>query len=68
MTDPMERLESKIAFFDEELSQLRDAVDIQQQQILSLESQCESLRLRLADALSGDGNATSDDNSPPPHY
>ncbi|MEO0576257.1 MAG: SlyX family protein [Pseudomonadota bacterium] len=68
MTDPMERLESKIAFFDEELSQLRDAVDIQQQQILSLEGQCESLRLRLADALSGDNNAAADDNTPPPHY
>ncbi|MEL6870341.1 MAG: SlyX family protein [Pseudomonadota bacterium] len=68
MQNEIEDLQSRVAFLDSEVTGLRDTVDVQQQQILALERLCESLRLRLVDALAGQSNATEGDNQPPPHY
>ncbi|MEL6949639.1 MAG: SlyX family protein [Pseudomonadota bacterium] len=65
--EDIEALETRIAFYEQELSELRDAIDAQQQQILAVERRAELLMQRIADLIEG-GSATGDGDERPPHY
>lgn len=71
-TAHIETLESRIAFLDQELSELRDSVDAHQRQILALEQLCATLTQRLRDVLDtvgdGDGATEAGGHEVPPHY
>ncbi|MEO0615288.1 MAG: SlyX family protein [Pseudomonadota bacterium] len=65
--EQVEALETRIAFYEQELSELRDAIDAQQQQILAVERRAELLMQRIADLIEG-GSASGDGDERPPHY
>ncbi|MFK8053200.1 MAG: SlyX family protein [Woeseiaceae bacterium] len=70
--DKIEMLESKIAFLEQELHDMRESVDAHQRQILDLEKTCELLTSRLRNVLDtigdGEGAETSTGFEVPPHY
>lgn len=63
----IEALETRIAFYEQDLEALREAVDAQQQQILALEQRNTLLVQRLADLVEG-GGAEGPGDERPPHY
>jgi SlyX protein len=66
--DQVDRLEMKIAFQEDLLQQLDDAVLAQQQQILLLEDQVRVLSEQLQQIATTRPDATSGVDEPPPHY
>lgn len=67
--DKVAQLESKLAFLEQDVSDLRDSVDAHQRQILALERHCEVLTDRLRQAIEdGDTGAGSTTDERPPHY
>ena len=65
--EQIEALETRIAFYEQELNELRDAIDAQQQQILTVERRAELLMQRIADLIES-GSAAGDGDERPPHY
>lgn len=65
--EQIEALETRIAFYEQELNELRDAIDAQQQQIMAVERRAELLMQRIADLIES-GSASGDGDERPPHY
>jgi SlyX protein len=63
----LEDIESRVAFVDQAVAELQETVDLQQRQILELEQRCQTLALRLADALEDRADGDGADERPP-HY
>ncbi|MBT3461888.1 MAG: SlyX family protein [Gammaproteobacteria bacterium] len=66
--DQVDRLEMKIAFQEDLLQKLDDAVVVQQQQILLLEDQVRVLSEQLQQIATTRSDAMSVVDEPPPHY
>ena len=66
--DQVDRLEMKIAFQEDLLQKLDDAVFAQQQQILLLEDQVRVLSEQLQQIATTRSDAMSVVDEPPPHY
>ena len=66
--DHLDRLEMKIAFQEDLLQKLDDAVFVQQQQILLLEDQVRVLSEQLQQIATTRPDAISVVDEPPPHY
>jgi len=66
--DQVDRLEMKIAFQEDLLQKLDDAVFAQQQQILLLEDQVRVLSEQLQQIATTRPDAMSVVDEPPPHY
>ena len=66
--DQVDRLEMKIAFQEDLLQKLDDAVFAQQQQILLLEDQVRVLSEQLQQIATTRSDAISVVDEPPPHY
>ena len=66
--DQLDRLEMKIAFQEDLLQKLDDAVFVQQQQILLLEDQGRVLSEQLQQIATTRPDAISVVDEPPPHY
>jgi SlyX protein len=64
--DPLERVQSKIAYLERALVELSDAVFRQHQDIQSIEAQLKAIRERMAGTLSDD--ARTPEQERPPHY
>lgn len=68
MTDArLDDIESRVAFVDQAIAELQETVDLQQRQILELEQRCQTLALRLADAIENPPDGDTADERPP-HY
>lgn len=67
--DNVTQLESKLAFLEQDVSELRDSIDAHQRQILALERHCELLTERLREAIeAGEAGAGTTTDERPPHY
>lgn len=66
--DQLVRLEMKIAFQEDLLQKLDDAVFVQQQQILLLEDQVRVLSEQLQQIATTRPDSISVVDEPPPHY
>jgi len=64
--DPLERVQSKIAYLERAVVELSDAVFRQQQDIQSLEAQLKAIRERIAGTPSDDVRTLEQER--PPHY
>jgi SlyX protein len=64
--DPLERVQSKMAYLERAIVELSDAVFRQHQDIQSLEAQLKAIRERLASAPSDDARTLEQER--PPHY
>ena len=64
--DPLERVQSKIAFLERAIVELSDAVFRQHQDIQSIEAQLKAIRDRMAGMPSDDGRTLEQER--PPHY
>jgi SlyX protein len=64
--DPLERVQSKIAYLERAIAELSDAVFRQHQDIQSLEAQLKAIRERMAGAPSDDVRTLEQER--PPHY
>ena len=69
MTDQqrIDALETRIAFYEQDMERLRDDIDAQQIKILALERHSELLAQRIADLVEAGGDAAPVDERPP-HY
>jgi uncharacterized coiled-coil protein SlyX len=63
--DPLERVQTKIAFLEHAIAELSDAVFRQHQDIQSIEAQLKAIRERMAGAQSDDARL---EQERPPHY
>lgn len=68
MSERIDEIESRIAFMDETIIELRDSVDAHQQQILMLERRCAVLADRLKAALDAAPGDSEGEDERPPHY
>ena len=64
--DPLERVQTKIAYLEHAMAELSDAVFRQHQDIQSIEAQLKAIRERMAGAPSDDGRTLEQEQ--PPHY
>jgi SlyX protein len=64
--DPLEQLQSKIAYLERAVVELSDALFRQHQDIQSIESQLKALRDRMAGTPSDDPRTLEQER--PPHY
>jgi SlyX protein len=64
--DPLERVQSKMAYLERAIVELSDAVFRQHQDIQSLEAQLKAIRERMAVAPSDDARTLEQER--PPHY
>ena len=64
--DPLEQVQSKIAYLERAIVELSDAVFRQHQDIQSLEAQLKAMRDRMAGAPADD--ARTPEQERPPHY
>jgi uncharacterized coiled-coil protein SlyX len=64
--DPLERVQSKIAYLERAVVELSDAVFRQHQDIQSIEAQLKAIRERMAATSSEDLRALEQER--PPHY
>jgi SlyX protein len=64
--DPLERVQSKIAYLERALVELSDAVFRQHQDIQSIEAQLKALRERMAGTPSDEPRTLEQER--PPHY
>jgi SlyX protein len=64
--DPLERVQSKIAYLERAIVELSDAVFRQHQDIQSMEAQLKAIRERMAGAPSDDVRTLEQER--PPHY
>lgn len=69
MTDEqrIDALETRIAFYEEDMDRLRADVEAQQRQILALERRAELLAARIVDLVESGADAPPSDERPP-HY
>jgi uncharacterized coiled-coil protein SlyX len=65
--EPMERVQSKIAYLEQAVAEISDVVFRQHREIQSLEAQLKAIRERLAGTLSDELPRTSEQERPP-HY
>lgn len=63
----LEAIEARVAFVDQAVAELQETIDLQQRQILELEQRCQTIALRLADALEDRADESGGDERPP-HY
>ena len=63
--DPLERVQTKIAYLEHAMAELSDAVFRQHQDIQSIEAQLKAIRERMAGAQSDDARF---EQERPPHY
>jgi uncharacterized coiled-coil protein SlyX len=63
--DPLERVQTKIAYLEHAIAELSDAVFRQHQDIQSIEAQLKAIRERMAGAPSDDARL---EQERPPHY
>ena len=64
--DPLERVQSKIAYLERAIVELSDAVFRQHQDIQSLEAQLKAIRERMAGTPSDEPRPFEEER--PPHY
>ena len=64
--DPLERVQSKIAYLERAIVELSDAVFRQHQDIQSIQLQLKAIRERMAGAASDDARTLEQER--PPHY
>ncbi len=64
--DPLERVQTKIAYLERAIVELSDAVFRQHQDIQSLETQLKAIRERMASAGAEDARTLEQER--PPHY
>jgi SlyX protein len=64
--DPLERVQTKIAYLEHAMAELSDAVFRQHQDIQSIEAQLKAIRERMSGAPSDDGRTLEQER--PPHY
>lgn len=64
--DPLERVQSKIAYLERALVELSDAVFRQHQDIQSIETQLKAIKERIAGTASDDVRTLEQER--PPHY
>jgi SlyX protein len=64
--DPLEQVQSKIAYLERAIVELSDAVFRQHQDIQSMEAQLKAIRERMAGATSDDARTLEQER--PPHY
>ncbi len=64
--DPLERVQSKIAYLERALVELSDAVFRQHQDIQSIEAQLKAIKDRIAGTPSDDARTLEQER--PPHY
>lgn len=64
--DPLERVQSKIAYLERAIVELSDAVFRQHQDIQSIEAQLKAIRERMAGTPADDARTLEQER--PPHY
>ena len=64
--DPLERVQSKIAYLERAIVELSDAMYRQHQDIQSLEAQLKAIKERMAGTLSDEPRTLEQER--PPHY
>lgn len=64
--DPLERVQSKIAYLERAIVELSDAVFRQHQDIQSIEAQLKAIRERMAGTSPDDARTLEQER--PPHY
>ena len=64
--DPLERVQTKIAYLEHAMAELSDAVFRQHQDIQSIEAQLKAIRDRMAGMPSDDARTLEQER--PPHY
>ena len=64
--DPLERVQTKIAYLEHAIAELSDAVFRQHQDIQSIEAQLKAIRERMAGAPSDEARTLEQER--PPHY
>lgn len=66
MHDPLEQVQSKIAYLERAMAELSDVVFRQHREIQALEAQLKAVRDRLEAAPSEEGRSAEQER--PPHY
>ncbi len=66
MEERIIELETKVAFQEDAISELREVTTTQEQQILKLERELKEIRAQLIEVDLGSGGTSEE--PPPPHY